>query len=300
MYMDNCFVYKIDVTYQTKGAATENITLETDNKRWFLNSGSSVKTDYFYATGGQTSFTLTSTPVPLVNFRNTLKAYQDGIEIGETAPSGTGQFGVVGTTVTLVSGATAGDILKFRYITANTTQWTTPITVIGVVDDYPGAIKEGQTEIYLTDNLGNFMTRCQSFTLSVPLQRDVMQQLGTMKPYDRPLNIPIELTVSLDFTDSDLQELIRFTNQGSAFGTITQVDILDLVKTMGVIVKVYRTTDVTRGKEPVGHPDTYPIRTITINNLIPTDEKWDVKVKDNASQTFDFRTDNVMWSDRLF
>ena len=299
MYMDNCFVDKLDATYQTKGAATENVTLETDNKRWFLNSAANVKTDYFLATAAQTSFVLSAAPVQLANYRYTLRAYQDGIEIGETAPSGTGAFGVVGSTLTLTTPATAGDILKVRYITSSAAAWPTPVTVIGQYEYYPGAVKEGQVEIYLNDNLGAFMTRCQSVTISVPFQRDVMQQLGAMKPYDRPLNIPIELTVSLEFIDSDLQELVRFTNQNAVFGTITQVDIMDLVKTMGCVIKVYKATDLIRGKEPAGHPDQYPIRTITINNLVPTSEKWDIKVKDNASQTFDFRTDNIAWTDRL-
>lgn len=292
-YMENCYVNRVDLSYQTRGNATENVSLETDNKRWFLNSASNIVTDYFKTTG--TSLTLTQTPATLVNGNKILKAYKNGEVLTEGA---TNDFSVSNKVVTLVESATTNDIYKFRYCAASGGAWPNALTPSGTTHGtYPGAIKQGQVELFLSDDESNRLTRCQSVRISCPLRREALVELGALQPYDRPMEIPIELTVSIEFTDSDLTEFARLC--GKKVDTATEISIGDLLKDLDLIIKVYRENDVARAKLPAGHPDTYPIRTIKINNLIPTSERWEVRVGGDGTQTFDFRTDNITFSDKL-
>lgn len=296
MYIDNAYVNRIDLSYQTRGTATENIGLETDNKRWFLNGNSNIITDYFVATSGQTAFTLSQTPAVLANGNYSLKSYQNGELLTEGAAS---DFSISSTTFTLATGATTGDALKIRYTAASGGVWPDPITPSGTnVGDYPGAIKQGQVEIYLTDDANNRLTRCQSARISAPMRREILEELGALVPYERPLEIPLELTVSIEFTDSDLAEFARFA--GMDITTATEISITDLLKSIGMTIKVYRLNDDARGKLAAGHLNTYPIRTVTMTGLVPTSERWEVRVGSDGTQTLDFKTDNLTFSDKIY
>ena len=63
--------------------------------------------DVFSASSGQTAFTLSRTPF----YPTGAAVIQNGVELAYTA-----DYTISGTTLTLVTGATAGDTIKARYL----------------------------------------------------------------------------------------------------------------------------------------------------------------------------------------
>lgn len=295
MYMENVYVNSIDLSYATSGVATASYKAETDNKRWFLNNASQMIVDEFNSTGA--TVTLSQTPFQLANGNFTLKLTKNGNKLIE----GT-DYTVSGKTVTFTVALISGDLVKVRYVTSGTAgKFFSPVPTIQTPHPtLAGGLKHGNLEIYLTDQNGvadtTFFTRIQSARISVPLQREALQQLGTLFPYNRPLSLPVNVSVTLEMTDSDLEAFARFagyTNLSSA----NEIALSDLVKNKGVLIKIYRESDVVRAKLPAGHPNKSAIKTIYVPLLIPQSEAWDVKVDSDATQSFDFQAHQIVFDD---
>ncbi|MNV27153.1 hypothetical protein D3C71_1182920 [compost metagenome] len=92
--------------------------------------------------------------------------------------------------------------------------------------------------------------------------------------------------------------LARFAGY-TDLSTVNEIALEDLVKNMGLSVKIYRESDVKREKLPAGHPSRYAIKTVYISNLIPQSENWDVRVDSDATQTFEFLAHNLTVSDEI-
>ena len=133
--------------------------------------------------------------------------------------------------------------------------------------------------------------------MPAPLQREPLAELGSMYPYDRPLSLPLNISVSLELKDSDLELMARFAGY-SNLASANEIALDDLVKDKGLLVKIYRETDVKRAKLPAGHVDKYAIKTIYIKNLIPQSESWDVRVDSDATQSFEFMAHNLTITDK--
>jgi hypothetical protein len=257
-----------------------------------LNNGAQLIVDQYKSAGGST-LTLSQTPNQLNNGNYTLKVIKNGSPLTE----GT-DYTVAGTTLTLTSAAVAGDLFKVRYTSSTGGQFTSPVPAVETPHpELAGGLKEGQIEIYLSDNTSNRMTRVQSARISMPLTRDQLMELGALYPYDRPLQLPVNVNLTLEFKDSDLEMFARFA--GESLATANEIAITDLLKNMSLTVKLYRENDVTRAKLPAGHPSKYAIKTFTVNNIIPQNENWDVRVDSDATQTFEFLAHNLTMSDRL-
>lgn len=298
MYMENVFINNIDLSYATSGVATASYKAETDNKRWFLNSASQMIVDEIKTTTA-TALVLTQTPFQLANSNFTLKVTKNGVKLTE----GTDYTVNAGTkTLTLTSAPSTGDLVKVRYVTSGTAgKFFSPVPLIQ--NPHPtlaGGLKQGNIEIYLTDSNGvpdvNYFTRIQSARISVPLQREALAQLGTMFPYNRPLSLPVNVSVSLEMTDSDLEAMARFSGYTN-LSLANEIALTDLVKNKGVLIKIYRETDVVRAKLPAGHPSKFAVKSIYIPLLIPQNESWDVKVDSDATQSFDFQAHQIVFDD---
>lgn len=291
MYMERAYVNNVDFSFQSNGVATANFRMETDNKRWFLNDKAQIIVDNFKASGA--SINLTQTPVALDNGNSLLKLVANGKELTEGV-----DFTVAGKAVTFTPSLAANTLVKARYCAATGGAFFAPVPAVETPHpELAGGLKEGQIELYLSDNTANRLTRVQSARISMPLTRDQLKELGSLYPYDRPLQLPVTTSVSLELKDSDLEVMARFA--GVDVDTANEIAITDLVKNMGLVIKLYRENDVARAKLPAGHPDKYAIKTFTITNLIPQGENWDVRVDSDASQTFDFQAHNLTISDEV-
>src|SRR5690606_175203 len=77
-YIENAYLTGIDLSYSSDGVATENITAQADNKRWFQREARNIVSNAFRANGAVTTLTLTNTPTQLANGNYMLEAIKNG------------------------------------------------------------------------------------------------------------------------------------------------------------------------------------------------------------------------------
>lgn len=298
MYIENGFCNRLDFTFNTGGASTERFTVETDNKKWFLNAARTVIVDRLARNAGGT-YTLSQTPTQLLNGNYTLKCrvYDPSTEKYEEKKEGI-DYTVSGTTVTFGAGKNpaAGTFLIFRYC-ANINNPDLFKMLPSVKNSHPdpaGQINQGQVEVYLNDDTSNFVLRVETATISADLGRDALNEIGHALPYDRPMRFPIPVTVTLNTKASDLQEYARLMNKGSEFasGSVNELDIDGFAKNLGLTVYVYREADTKRDEIPFKFQKY--LKKIYIENLSVTDEASEVAVDRDATQNFTLKADNMI------
>lgn len=187
-----------------------------------------------------------------------------------------------------------------------------------------GALRQGQVEIYIVDpdNVGTTYEnawRLTGVTVSADLTREPLTELGHLGPYDRPVTMPIPLTVTVESTAGDLANWARFA--GKVFdNTLDDIDLNDLMTKDNLILvaKVFEQTDEEAGGtgaarkaiNMVGKANQhdgivgayaattdreYALKTIVVKNLKITDEAMTLDVGANATQTFGFRSNNDLF-----
>jgi hypothetical protein len=188
-----------------------------------------------------------------------------------------------------------------------------------------GALRQGQVEIYIVDpdllGTGSYNTawRLTGVTISADLTREPLTELGHLGPYDRPVTVPIPLTVTVDSTAGDLENWAKFA--GQTFDT--SLDDIDLNDLMGkdnliLVAMVFEQTDEeaggtgdsrkaitlvdkeyqangTVGTYAAASEREYALKTVVVKNLKITDEGMTLDVGANATQTFGFRSTNDLF-----
>lgn len=195
-----------------------------------------------------------------------------------------------------------------------------------------GALRQGQTEIYVVDGAtGSAAWRLTGTTISADLTREPLTELGHLSPYDRPLTLPIPITVTVDTTAGDLENWAKFAGQLTGFNadTLDDIDLSDLMNKddLCLVVKVFEQTDEEAGGSGAGRrvntnslvgdamfvdgtmngagtgaggsyaigDREYALKTIVVKNLKITDEGMTLDVGANATQTFGFRVNNDLF-----
>lgn len=199
--------------------------------------------------------------------------------------------------------------------------------------DSVGALRQGQVEVYIIDpdsGATEFENawRLTSATISSDLTREPLAELGHLGPYDRPLTLPIPITMNVDSTAGDLENWAKFSGLIDDYkaDTITKIDLGDLMSkdNLILVVKVFEQTDEEAGgtnlKRKVvfggdlagenylynGVLNTYTptagspaieraLKTIIVKNLKITDEGMTLDLGSNATQTFGFRSTNDLF-----
>lgn len=191
-----------------------------------------------------------------------------------------------------------------------------------------GALRQGQVEVYIVDgSVGEIAWRLTGATISADLTREPLTELGHLGPYDRPLTLPIPITVTVDSTAGDLENWAKFA--GLTYdGDLDDIDLNDLMNKadLALVVKVFEQTDEEAGGtgasrkvltdgvigdsffndgELNGVPGAgvvyasgdreYALKTIVVKNLKITDEGMTLDVGANATQTFGFRANNDLF-----
>lgn len=154
------------------------------------------------------------------------------------------------------AGATpaATSYIRIRYTGITGGQYFTPNT------DHVGGIRQGQAQLYLIPTLKDtngleqinwtdydIFWRVTSVTVSTPLSREVLNELGHHRPYSRTITFPVEISVSVESIDSDTEMFCKLS--GVNFESIpqgTEVDIDSMLKDLNLVIKIYRYTDVQR------------------------------------------------------
>jgi hypothetical protein len=358
LFMDKVFVNSIEFSYSTGANSTENYGGETDNKMWLLNDGRFVNyieatvsgvgagfidlTSYgFDAT--TTIATLSDGGVgflrkdeggnPSVTFYDVSDGSMKNVKVAEGTIADE-DFFVFNEINSRLYFPTAnadvvvadGDIIQMifaadKYSTAAQNKYFEILNVANRPSEV-GTLRQGQVEIYLYDPDGagalDSMWRLTGATISADLTREPLLELGRLAPYDRPLTMPIPITVTVESTAGDLENYARFA--GLNFKNIDDISLSDLMNkdNMILVVKVFAQTDETAGGTGVnrkaltlqsgwymedGIPGTYAtatakeraLKTVIVKNLKITDEGGTLDLGSNATQTFGFRCNNDLF-----
>ena len=361
MWMDEVYVNSLEFSYTTGANATENYGAETDQKMWLLNDGRFVNFE-FLDVAAETSMTIAGDGGNVVTlsdgslgflrkdtsgnpaatwFDNTLgEAMNIEIVAGVAPAASTFVYDSTTDTLYFPTGAwapQAGDRVEVIYA-ADAYDSTTSNKYFEILDadDRPesvGALRQGQVEVYLIDPDETYANwseaigwRFTSATITADLTREALTELGHLGPYDRPLTLPIPLTVTMDTTAGDLEHWARFAGKLTEFenGTLDEIDLADLFgkDNMILVVKVYAQTDEEAGgtgadrrvlgadNELIGqdywdgansmgvyveNDQEYPLKTIVVEHLKITDEAYTLDLGANATQTFGFRSTNDLY-----
>lgn len=193
-----------------------------------------------------------------------------------------------------------------------------------------GALRQGQIEVYLVEDGASISgvdptLRIQNVTFTTDLTRTALNQLGNLKPYYRPLNTPIPITVAVTSIADDLTNLAKICGFIDTDDTIadigaTTVDINlnDIManKDMSFVAMLYYQTDEDAGgvhaqrkwkaattvKYMDGSIKTYtadtremPQKVVVVHDIYATDESENLTIGDNQSQNFTFSARNKMF-----
>ena len=198
-----------------------------------------------------------------------------------------------------------------------------------------GALRQGQVEVYIMNpNYGlsyENAWRLTGVTISADLTREPLTELGHLGPYDRPLTLPVPITVTVDSTAGDLENWAKIAGQKQGYDNLSldDIDLTDLMTkdNLCLVVKVFEQTDEEAGGTGSGrHINTpgmlgkswfvdgdlnddsdsqdgvyedgdieYALKTVIVKNLKITDEGMTLDVGANATQTFGFRANNDLF-----
>lgn len=360
LFLDKVYVNSLEFSYSSGANATENYGAETDNKMWLLNDGRFVNFENFVLdatdisngyvdisldaandiavlTAGLGFLRKDAAGAPAVTVYDLSLGTATNVEIvvGTVAAASTFVYHDTGTQhrIYFPTGLAlvVDDILDITYAanaygTASTDTYFTSL----VSNDRPesvGALRQGQVEVYIvgeTDASFDIAWRLTSCTISADLTREALSELGHLSPYDRPLTLPIPITVTVDSTAGDLENWSKVAAKLSEYdaGTLDDIDLADLMASedLKLVVMVYAQTDEEAGgtgsnrkvasTSPLvgehywydGTMSTYsaddterPLKTIIVEHLKITDEGMTLDVGTNATQTFGWRSTNDLY-----
>jgi hypothetical protein len=355
LFLDEVYINSLEFSYTTGANATENYGAETDNKMWLLNDGAFVNWEMPAVTAAMTDFTVASgVTIPMLSTGNYafLKKTEDGgpgvavydFSAGEKTvwPIKPSTDADLATDFSFTAGDMAGTAAKTITVPTNLTlALGDTIEVVYAADGYSGsntyfewkadsdndevgAVRQGQVEVYIFDpdndtSLDNAW-RLTGVTISADLTREPLTELGHLGPYDRPLTLPIPITVTVDSTAGDLENFARLAGQD--YTAIDDIDLNDLMTKddLMLMVKVFEQTDeeaggtgdnrkvnvdnvvgdqqfldgVLQSAYTLGDQE-YALKTIVVKNLKITDEGMTLDVGANATQTFGFRSNNDLF-----
>lgn len=232
-----------------------------------------------------------------------------------------------------VGAPVAGDKLEVIYAanaySAPMNTYFKPLEEPTTRPDSIGAVRQGQIEVYIVDpDVGTAYQnawRLTGVTISADLTREPLTELGHLGPYDRPLTLPIPVTLTVDSTAGDLETWARMAGKLTDYDadTLDDIDLTDLMTkdNLTLVVKIFEQTDeeaggtgsnrkVLAGSSLIGDEyfdngvmGTYvagdterALKTMLVKNLKITDEGMTLDLGSNATQTFGFRTNNDLYA----
>ena len=256
-------------SYSVEGESTEDYTLIGSEKRFFKND---VVVDRF--TVGTTSFTLTQTPIQLKNSNYGLSVILDGEYLLEvTGAPATGEYRIVGTTLTTGDARTAQAIVVYHANPAGT-NWSYISDTVP-----PAAIRGRDVDIFIS---ANSIARVQSISFNGNLNVQPVKELGTRPVVGYQAQVPtVEGTITVLDTDTELIDLLT---TGSTDSGDTEFLIGDGCPVSGLSVKV-ELVDPCDGTVPYT-----VLKTLYMPSIVVVGDSWSSNVNQNATQTFPFRS----------
>jgi len=256
-------------SYSVDGESTEDYTVVGSQVKWFKND---VIVDRF--TTGTVSFTLTQTPLVLKNGNYGLTVTLDGEYLTEvtTAPS-TGEYRIVGTTLTTGDTRTAQVIAVYHANPAGD-NWS-------YISDasMPAAIRGKSVKIQIvTEDI----PRVQNVTINGNLNVQPVREMGNPSIVGYQRQVPtVDGTLAVLDTDTELLDLLL---NGSIASGDTEFEFgVDCVASgVGLDVLIYDPCD-----------DATILKTVHIPELILTGDSYASTVNQNATHTFNWKSNTA-------
>lgn len=258
-------------SYTVDGDATEDYTAVGSERRYL---GNDVVVDRF--TTGTTSFTLSRTPKQLRNGNYALSIIVDGVYGKEVtgAPAASGEFRVVGTTLTTYDTRTS-QVLAVYHATDKTAVWT------DVSDTtMPASVRGKNIPIKIA---ALSIERVQSVSISGNLNVQPVREMGNVAVVGYQRQVP-DVTGTITVLDTDNELVNIFEN-----GTTTTSGIEEWQPGEGCTVSGFP-LDVL-----IYDPcDTATLlKTVTIPQVVITSDAYSVNVNGNAGLTFNFKSNTA-------
>ena len=310
LYLGYCFVSSLSLAYDVGGVATENYSLESDFKRWYLNDHKKTlvyKAAYHDATTAVIAATQLQT-----GYTGLLVTVNGVVQADQLTASGRPGMGstITLTNVTTTTEVTASPALvlaatdRIRVVVSQNSSsvftWLTS-TPSGI-----GGVKKGLVEIVLSSSLDSTLPltntkslRVQSVTIDVDLSREVLEELGNYRAYARSLQTPIPISATVTVNDSDLQ-MWADLSQLTWDGNLDELDIRDFVKTSILEVRIFKdkndhTIDTSGANGTTAGANTL-LKLVRLENCSIASESHTVSVGGIAQQEFGLTAESIVVS----
>ena len=295
-------VTAISWNYDQGGVATENFTFETDNQIWYANTwkqaysviGSNaiqhatlgtgsvmIQVSGFGGAGGQGAL------------YQPIKVYIDGVSV-TGAVSATGlAFDAARVTWTDSNFTDTGR--NYKVVIART-GGTLPTSIPqGTSTSSLGSITRGKIDIVLvsgtndTFSAGTNFLRLQSVSIDADMSREVLNELGHYRAFDRSLTLPVPVNMTFSSIANDLQDWAKFSVQdGSVTGLYYSITDFNSAKQAKLQIRIYDKNDIDSTRVLK--------KSITVTGIQVTNQSFGVDVGGNATQDYTGQSNNFLVS----
>lgn len=296
IWLGNAYLTSVNMTYSVDGVATESYDYEGDFKRWLLNTyknANSYKCDYSSATtaiisgsypggGGPGDISSSDTPI-ILTVNNGIVA---DVAAGDT-------INISFSTNNQITAVPALSLVNGDRIRLVTYKASTAFPELPSTPDGLGGLRKDMVDIYLWNpNTGSEekVLRAQSCAVAIDLGRETKEELGNDKPYYRSLTRPIDITVTLELNESDLEIYAKLAGVETTFdaSTLNSIDIDNFTRNNKLFIKLY--------KSETTHTLANLLKVIEIHNLSVKSLEETIAVGEDGSFTIDLSADNVIVS----
>lgn len=298
--VNDAFLSSLQYNFDVGGVATENFQLESDNREWFQLGKKQVFSLGYIVDGPVTGYGSGAWAFTIPLASSLAASYTaEAVYVGGIRASGTPTLVGTGATVNGTAGqlvtrvdftdssiTTSGQRYRaviYKTSPDSTIQQATSSSAIG-------SITRGKLNLYLTTGAGNIETftqenflRVQSVSIDVDLGREVLNELGHYRAYDRSLTFPVPVNVTFSTLASDLEEFSKFSDKDN---TITSsYKLSDYLKTAKFQIEIYNKQDIDTTRTI--------LKQITISGLQVVSDSFGVDVGGNATQDFTCKASNI-------
>jgi hypothetical protein len=256
--------------YSVDGDSTEDYTAIGSERRYLKYD---VVVDKFST--GTTSFTLSQTPVQLLNGNNALSVILDGDYLTEvTGAPATGEYRLVSKTLTTGDTRTA-QVLVVYHSNPSGENWTD----IGDAT-IPVAIRGMDANVTI---MAEDISRVQSITINGNMNTKAVKELGTRDVVGYQSQVPtIEGTITVLDTDLDLISLLTD-------GEVTASGVVEWSPAEGCTVSGVSLTIELSDPCDTSSPFTV-LKTVYLPSITIVGDSYTANVNDNASQVFNWKS----------
>jgi len=272
-HLRRCQIQNFTFNYAVDGDSTEEYTLVGPDKRWFSND---VIVETF--TSGSTSFIISEAADQLKNGYYLLTAIKDGEYLEETTDTpGAGEYGFNSGTDTITTGEARSSQLVVVYQSQAAGDAWTDISDMHGWAEQPEAIRGKDVDV---DIGANDIKRVQSITINGTFNPQPVREMGNRKIVGYQGQV-LEVTGTLTVLDTDT-ELVRLFTGGAAADTEFEIGAC-AASGVALEISLYNPFDCAAPYEV--------LKTVYLDEISITSEGYTSNVNDNATQTFDWRSD---------